>query len=198
MEIESFLEEKELLASIAGNHEMELFREEGPSAQFSTERGAAALVATKRLLSPKWMAFLKTKLKIGAQEISFESKRILCVHASLGDPYWGAMTNEGRKLLKYASYDFVLFGHTHIPLSVDEFFSVENPSLRNKKKTIFLNPGSVGQPRNRNPMAHYMVFDPTTEEVHLNKVQYNIQSEIDLDSIEGMDQFYKERLRYGL
>lgn len=198
MELKSFLEGKELLASIVGNHEMELFREEGPSPLFSTERGMVALVATKRLLSPEWLSFLKTRLNTGIQEITVESKRILCVHASFGDPYWGVMTDEGRKCLEYASYDFVLFGHTHIPLAVDEFFPVENATLQNRKKTVFLNPGSVGQPRNRNPLAHYMVFDPITEEVHLNKVPYNVQSEMDLDVIEGLDQFYRERLKYGL
>lgn len=197
-ELALFLEGKELLASLAGNHEMELLREGGPSPMFSTERGAAALIATKNLLSPEWLSFLKTELNFGTQEITFESKRILCVHASLSDPFWGAMTDEERKLPEYAKYDFVLCGHTHLPLSVDEFFTIENPTLRNKKKTVFLNPGSVGQPRNRNPMAHYMAFDPITEEVHLNKVPYNVQTEIALDTVEGLDPFYRERLRYGL
>jgi len=197
-ELLSFLEGKELLASLAGNHEMELFRDGGPSPRFSSDRGVAALVATKRLLSPEWLSYLKTELDSGYRELTFESKCILCVHASLGDPYWGAMTDEERKLPKYAKYDFVLFGHSHLPLSVDELFPVENHSLRNKKITVFLNPGSVGQPRNRNPRAHYMVFNPTTEEVHLNKVAYDVQAEMSLDAIKGLDSFYKERLRYGL
>lgn len=197
-ELASFLDGKEILASLAGNHEMELFREGGASSRFSTRRGAAALEVTKNLLSPEWLLYLKTELDFGTREFIFESKKILCVHASISDPYWGAMTDEERKRPVYSKYDFVLCGHTHIPYSIEELFPVENSSLRNNKKTTFLNPGSVGQPRNRNPMAHYTAFDPTTEEVHLNKVPYDIQSEIALDTIEGLDPFYRERLKYGI
>ena len=31
------------------------------------------------------------------------------------------------------------------------FYKVDDPLMRNKKKVIFINPGSVGQPRNHNP-----------------------------------------------
>ena len=46
-----------------------------------------------------------------------------------------------------------------------------------KEKVIFINPGSVGQPRNLNPMAQYAILDMETERVAFEKVKYNIEEE---------------------
>jgi predicted phosphodiesterase len=194
----SFLQEREVLVSLAGNHEMELFRAEGPSTRFSTKRGIDALLTTRKLLTSEWQSYLREELTYGPQSITVESKKILCVHACISDPYWGEMTEKERTLTHYADYDYVLSGHSHIPCAVDELYSVHSPALRNMKKTVFLNPGSVGQPRNRMPLAQYMVFDPSTEEVHMNKVVYDIGAELALDAIAGMDPFYRERLKTGI
>ncbi len=69
--------------------------------------------------------------------------------------------------------------------------------LFRSKKTIFINPGSIGQPRNLNPMAQAAVLDFETEELHFFKAGYNITEE-QKDFADSVDIFYKERLWYGI
>lgn len=57
------------------------------------------------------------------------------------------------------------------------FYPDECPRLRNKKKTVFINPGSVGQPRNQNPCAQYVYFELSTGKVHYNAVKYDVEAE---------------------
>ena len=74
---------------------------------------------------------------------------------------------------------------------------MNDPKMRNRKKCIFINPGSVGQPRNQNSRAQYCVIDFGTEEISFRKIEYDVQSE--MDAYDGsVDDYYKERLRYGV
>ena len=69
--------------------------------------------------------------------------------------------------------------------------------MRNKKKCIFINPGSVGQPRNHNNRAQYCLLDVITGNIEMRKVEYDIQSE--MDAFDGsVDDFYRIRLRDGI
>ena len=68
---------------------------------------------------------------------------------------------------------------------------------RNRKKTIFINPGSVGQPRNLNAMAQCAVVDMESEEVVMVKCRYDIGREQEAFPAE-IDVFYKDRLEYGI
>lgn len=97
----------------------------------------------------------------------------------------------------YARYDFVLCGHSHVPHLTEHFYSVQNPDYRNKKRVVFINPGSVGQPRNHNPRAQYAYFDTDTEAIHFNSAAYDIESERSLYPSD-LDEFYSERLVRGI
>ena len=63
--------------------------------------------------------------------------------------------------------------------------------------TVFINPGSVGQPRNHNPNAHFAIWDTDDESVELLTVKYDIESEIKKFT-DDVDVFYKERIRKGI
>ena len=69
--------------------------------------------------------------------------------------------------------------------------------MRNKKKIVFLNPGSVGQPRNHNIFAQYAIFDFVTEAVMLIIFYYDILEEQQAIS-SNIDEFYKKRLEVGI
>ena len=72
------------------------------------------------------------------------------------------------------------------------------PEYRNKKRTIFLNPGSVGQPRNHNPRAQYLFVDTEKEIFHFNSVEYDVEYEQSLYEGANIDNFYKIRLKNGI
>jgi len=76
------------------------------------------------------------------------------------------------------------FGHTHIP----SLFSLEGRvlgvrALRGRTGTVYLqpggrylvNPGSIGQPRDRDPRASYMTYDSERRIVRWHRVEYPIE-----------------------
>lgn len=80
--------------------------------------------------------------------------------------------------------DLVVLGHTHVPF---------------KKKvddTWIVNPGSVGQPRDRNPEASYAVLDTEKMSVELKRTSYDHQKAAEKveDKLTGR---LAERLREG-
>jgi len=60
--------------------------------------------------------------------------------------------------------DILLFGHTHIQM------------LRKSQGKYFINPGSVGQPRNGRPGADFAVFDFDRRWVELRHIDYDVDS----------------------
>lgn len=59
------------------------------------------------------------------------------------------------------NYDLVVMGHTHYPM------------LKQAGKTVLVNPGSVGQPRNRVPGACWALFDTQDRMIELRREDYD-------------------------
>lgn len=185
-----------VVCNLAGNHERVLL--DGNLNKFSTERGKQLLAYTAKILSGESWEYIRRRMNINAmQSLELGGKKLLCLHGDINDSYWGKLTVENMKDERYSVYDYVLSGHTHIPHYVEFFFKSENPSYRNKKKTVFLNPGSVGQPRNHNPLAQYLYLDLESDTIHHNSVSYDISEEQSFFP-RDLDQFYKERLTLGI
>lgn len=191
-------EKHQILANICGNHEKALM--DGHDTHFSTDRGRQMLAYTKTQLLPTSQSYLRNKLSLsGMQELEIDGKSLLFVHGSLSDPFWGKMDDTEISNRAYAKYDYVISGHSHIPNMTEQFYHApERTDYRNKKRTIFLNPGSVGQPRNHNPKAQYLLIDITREIFHFNSVEYDIQAEQNLYTAGEMDNFYRIRLKNGI
>ena len=187
-----------VLANPFGNHEKALF--DGDSTRFSTDRGRKVLDFTRKCILKEAYDYLATNLSSsGFKEVIFENKNMLFVHGSLSDPFWGKMTEEEMKNTVYAKYDYVISGHSHIPNFTEVFY--EDKSMyeyRNKKRTVFINPGSVGQPRNHNPRAQYLFIDLENEIFHFNSVAYDVEYEQSLYDNVDIDIFYKTRLKNGI
>ena len=58
-------------------------------------------------------------------------------------------------------HDLVVLGHTHYPMSQEI------------GKTLIVNPGSVGQPRNRKPGAQWSLFDTVNRTVEFFSEAYD-------------------------
>jgi predicted phosphodiesterase len=84
-----------------------------------------------------------------------------------------------------AGIDVCFFGHSHIP----SVFTLEADGIRVEAirgsraklrlepgKRYLVNPGSVGQPRDRNPRASYAIFDTTAGVVHFDRVPYDVEA----------------------
>ncbi len=185
-----------ILASIRGNHEQGIF--DGDTKEFSTDRGRRALDFTRRMLGESGMRQLERMCApTGTSELTIAGKRILLVHGSLDNPYWGKLTRENVPAEMYQDYDYVLSGHSHIPHLFEMMYPAERPLYRNRRRTVFVNPGSVGQPRNHNPRAQYAYLDIAADTVHFNSVEYDIDLEQSLYTPD-IDPFYRERLTRGI
>ena len=187
--------ERPLLANIKGNHEKALI--DGDLSKFSSDRGRKMFEYTRNHLNSDSLLYIKNVMQDSFQVYEIDGYRVLLVHGNIEDHYWGKLTYDNLNNERYIEFDYVLSGHIHQPFKIDYFYKVNNPLMRNMKRTTFINPGSVGQPRNQNPRAQYVYIDFITGDVHFNAVQYAINEEQKLFP-KYIDNFYCERLKYGI
>lgn len=183
-----------LLGMLRGNHEDALLR--GDTSRFSSPRGAVMSRYTGEHITPRTRGYLGGFQADGHMELRLEGRRVLLVHGSLEDPFWGGLAPES-DLDTYRPYDLVLSAHTHRPHCFARYFPSADSPFRGEKKTVFLNPGSVGQPRNHDPRAQYAVLDLRSGEVVLAKRAYPVEDEQALYPPELPD-FYRRRLALGI
>lgn len=184
-----------VLVNIRGNHEQAILT--GDDFRFSSERGRRCAQYTKSTLSEQTLWYLQNEMAAaGQQAFELDGKQCLAVHGSLPDPFWKSIA-PGQQLDDYRAYDYVFSGHSHRPHCFEVFFSAEDPIRRGQKKTVFLNPGSVGQPRNLNPCAQFAVLDTVTGAVQMQAVPYEIEK-AQADYHGQVDDFYRSRLEYGV
>lgn len=184
-----------IIGNIWGNHEQAVMNDRYE--RFSSERGRRCAQYTKQNLNQDSIQYIGREMcREGKTEIEFSGKLCLAVHGSLEDEFWKSIEVDD-PLLEYQKYDYVFSGHSHIPHFIEKYYKTENERTRNRKKVIFINPGSVGQPRNLNNMAQYVILNMDSEEVTFRKVRYNIEKE---QAAYGgqVDSFYKERLEVGI
>lgn len=184
-----------VLAKIRGNHEFSLFG--GSLDHFSTDRGRDVLKYTREILTESSWDYLRELKAEGWQVLDLCSKSILILHGTLDDPFWGKFKLSDAEDVRFRRFDFVITAHSHIPHYFEHFYTVDNPDYRNRKKTVFINPGSVGQPRNHNPNAQYGILDLSSGTFEHRSIEYNIAAEQESfpDRIDG---FYKSRLNKGI
>lgn len=164
-----------VFCNIRGNHEEAVIIDNYEA--FSSERGKKSARYTRGALNKESWLYIKNKmLANGKFEFECAGKKCLAVHGSIRDQYWESINIE-KDFMDYSEYDYVFSGHSHHPHFVEKYYPVDDIKRRNKKKVIFINPGSVGQPRNHNPRAQFVVLDMQTEAIVFDKVSYDISKE---------------------
>lgn len=99
--------------------------------------------------------------------INLENFTLLLCHGSPWDTDQYVYPDASEEVIeKCASVDadIVVMGHTHYPMC--RYFG----------STILVNPGSVGQPRNKSPGAAWAILDTDTKNITLRNEDYDIQS----------------------
>ena len=188
--------DKSLLVNLWGNHEYSIFG--GSLERFATDRGRAVLKYTNSILTSESHDYLDKEMEhSGFLKCQIVGKSFLIMHGNLDDPYWGKFGIDKMNNERFAEYDYVISGHSHVPHYIENFFDSDNAKYRNKKRTIFINPGSVGQPRNHNPYAQYGILDVESGDYEHRCVWYDVKEEQKLFS-ESVDNFYKDRLTLGI
>ena len=187
---------QEIIVNLWGNHEYSIFG--GSLERFATDRGRSVLQYTNTILSEESRNYLDKQMNhSGFMETVIDGKSFMFMHGNLDDSYWGKFGIDKMNDERYADYDYVVSGHSHIPHYVEHFFPSDNKVYRNKKRTIFINPGSVGQPRNHNPYAQYGILDTVSGNYEHRSVEYDVKKEQALFD-QRVDVFYKDRLTRGV
>ncbi len=185
----------EIVCNIWGNHERAILLQD--YSKFSSQRGVDCAKNTAKLLSIETKEYLENcMVKDGIKEFKINNKKCLSVHGSLEDHYWKAISPDDVRG-DYCKYDVVFSGHSHYSHMFSKFYNAEDPDRRNKHAVMFINPGSVGQPRNHNPRVQYALADFGSMSVQLRAVEYDVESAMSLYD-GNVDSFYKNRLRNGI
>lgn len=184
-----------IICNIWGNHERAIIEQD--FTRFSSQRGIDCAKYTSRVLEDDVISYLKEELvNEGVYEFHLKGNHFLSVHGSLDDNYWKAVMPDAIGG-EYVNYDIVLSGHSHNSQMFTKFYESGDLNRRNKHAVLFINPGSVGQPRNHNPNAQYVLFDIDSKEVVFRTVKYDVNAAMKLYD-GSVDLFYRDRLKYGV
>lgn len=117
------------------------------------------------------------------------------VHATLDEPSrWAYVFDRlaAAAHLAFQSTPVCFFGHTHVPVAFVRGSTVRGGTYSKfqveQGRQYFINPGSVGQPRDGNPKAAYATYELESGWVELRRVDYDIpgaQGKIDAAGLPG-------------
>jgi diadenosine tetraphosphatase ApaH/serine/threonine PP2A family protein phosphatase len=110
---------------------------------------------------------------------------VVLVHGSPRDPLWEYVTSipVARANLAALESTIGLHGHTHVPIAfrdddgrVEAISPAAGSTLALDERRILLNPGSVGQPRDGNPAASWLILDTDDGRCTWHRAAYDIES----------------------
>lgn len=160
---------------LVGNHDLGALGQLD-LADFSPEAAAAArwTQATLDAASRRWLASLAPSVQLPQASL---------YHGSPRDPVWEYVLSADAAFaaLEAAPRPLVLVGHSHIPLAVclDEEglrggHAPEGTESALGRKRWLLNPGSVGQPRDGDPRAAWLLLDLAAGRAWHRRVTYDV------------------------
>jgi predicted phosphodiesterase len=91
---------------------------------------------------------------------------------------------EALNVFRHTQFPLCFFGHSHFPvifaLSPDAITTILTvaPSFRFRMREgvrYLINPGSIGQPRDGNPLASFAIYDSDSRTVSIHRIQYRIE-----------------------
>lgn len=186
-------------ACILGNHDAAAMGMPG-----SMKREARyAIHWTRKVLSPESMEFLREM-----QDVITWGELLFCHSNPYRPRRWYYVSEKTYIASSFArSKAKILFvGHTHVPVAItrQNFFCVYIRSPQHRvtvpvaelNRQIF-NCGSVGQPRDGDPRASYLVYDDERHQVEFYRVAYDYRLAAEKILASGLPEPFARRLIYG-
>jgi predicted phosphodiesterase len=160
---------------LAGNHDLAI----RGTIDLDEFHGDAAIAArlNRDALSPEARAFLARLEPHGSAD------GVALYHGSARDPVWEYVLSDeaARATLAIAGSALVLVGHSHVALHLTESGGEIEGGLAPAGTVLelgdgpaVLNPGSVGQPRDGDPRAAYLLLDLAERRAEFRRVEYDI------------------------
>ncbi len=126
------------------------------------------------------------------------------VHSTLDQPVnWNYVTNRFDAMSNF-SYQFTqlcFHGHTHVPkvyVKSDKVREVTADSVKIEPNAkYFINAGSVGQPRDGDPRACYVIYDSESKIIVFRRIEYDMATTQEKILAAGLPEMLAERLAEG-
>jgi predicted phosphodiesterase len=139
-----------------------------------------ANIWNRKQLKPEyfdWLKNLSPMLQV--------DERFTIAHASPREPVWEYLMSPEQAIANasYFETQFCLIGHSHVQLgfrfdadgNCERFLSSDTPVIDlGDDQRFFINPGSVGQPRDYDARAAYAVLDTGEGTIRFHRVEYDI------------------------
>ncbi|MEZ5099143.1 MAG: metallophosphoesterase family protein [Thermoleophilia bacterium] len=161
---------------LVGNHDLGVLGRISLD-EFSHEAAAAARW-TAQVLDPGARAFLERL------QPALDTERVTLAHGSVRDPVWEYVLSRdaARASLAVAARRVALVGHSHAALvftddeSFDGGLAVGGTEVDLAEPTRWLlNPGSVGQPRDGDPRAAWLLLDDERMHASWRRAEYPVE-----------------------
>lgn len=168
---------------------------------FNHAAKAAALWTRDRLSAPN-RRFLRD-LAVGPV---MHRDVMLCHGSPYDEDEYVFNVHHAAQILALFEAPFILFGHTHLPavFSIDRDQNVRGFAVRDEatvkldpQQRYLINPGSVGQPRDRNPASACIILDTEKHTVQFFRVPYDLSKTQSSILKAGLPPILASRLQYG-
>ncbi len=132
---------------------------------------------------------------------------VTLVHGSPRQPVWEYLLDTRTATLNFGYFEtpYCFVGHTHLPVlyylpdesRVAKLIVPESHMELTMASRSILNPGSVGQPRDRDPQASYAMYDTDQNKWEYKRVAYDIPAVQARMSAAGLPERHIQRLTAG-
>jgi predicted phosphodiesterase len=185
--------------SLVGNHDLVVLGVVDV-AEFNPEAGRAA-AWTQEVLDDDSRGYL------AALEPRATADGVELYHGSPRNAVWEYVLDVEAIQAAFSSSEapIVLIGHSHIPivarLAEDDLRAAHAPEGTEGELEggrLLLNPGSVGQPRDGDPRAAWLLLDLGQGRAHFRRVEYPVEQTQDEIREAGLPEALAERLAFGI
>lgn len=161
---------------------------------------AAAVVQwTRKQLGPEEVGWLRD------MPFSVTEKGITIVHSTMDRPEnFGYVFDHQQAETNFIQQKspICFHGHTHCPMIYEKqlggVFRIDPQDIQLKQgRKYFINVGSVGQPRDGDPRATYVIYDPLARLVQYRRLEYDVARAQARIRAAGLPERLAERLAYG-
>ncbi|MHC4971105.1 MAG: metallophosphoesterase family protein [Planctomycetota bacterium] len=183
---------------VAGNHDFAVCGR--LTLEFFNSYAKSAVLWTREALSDEDLAYLRA-LPLMMQVNAF----VTLAHATVYDAHtfdYIQTQYDAHLSLQELGTPCGFVGHSHIPIT----FALKNevvswtmePTIDlDTCEKVLVNVGSVGQPRDENPMAAYAILDTDERKIWIKRVEYDIDGAVAAIAEHKLPDILGERLRLG-
>ena len=182
---------------IAGNHDHAVLGLTDIS--YFNDVAKHAVLWTRDVLTEENGEFLKSL------PLTYKTDDMFFVHSSPDSPPdWNYILTMGEARMNFQHFteQFCFIGHSHQPFIIvnhnDDLSCPETPEIAIQfDRRYLINVGSVGQPRDRNPDASYVILDFEEKHLEIKRIPYDIKAAQKAIMASGLSQELAERLAFG-